>query len=68
MNTGNKCKYIKVDGASCSLNNNCRYPHCLADQLKEDIIDTIDSENSGLSAEDRLSEIKRIIAEDDILN
>lgn len=24
----NKCKHIKVDGASCTLNNNCTYPNC----------------------------------------
>jgi len=23
-----KCKYIKREGASCFLNNNCKYPNC----------------------------------------
>lgn len=23
-----KCKYIKKNGSSCSLNNNCKYPFC----------------------------------------
>lgn len=23
-----RCKYIKREGESCSLNNNCRYPDC----------------------------------------
>ena len=22
------CKYIKKEGASCSLNNKCKYPEC----------------------------------------
>lgn len=22
------CKYIKKEGASCSLNNKCKYPNC----------------------------------------
>ena len=24
-----KCKYVHMEGASCSLNNNCRYPNCI---------------------------------------
>ena len=38
------CKYIKKEGASCSLNNNCKYPNCTENQqniLKQlnDIVD-----------------------------
>ena len=33
----------------------------LYQDLKEDIIDIIDSENSGLSAEQRLNEIKKLV-------
>lgn len=30
-----KCRYIKKKGASCSLNNNCRYPNCDDYEQKE---------------------------------
>ena len=26
-----KCKYIKKEGSSCSLNNKCKYPNCEMD-------------------------------------
>jgi len=26
--TLHKCKYVKRDGESCTLNNNCKYPNC----------------------------------------
>jgi hypothetical protein len=28
-----KCKYIKREGDSCSLNNNCKYPACTKDYM-----------------------------------
>lgn len=27
------CKYIKKEGAGCSLNNNCRYPKCISGNI-----------------------------------
>lgn len=30
------CRYVKVDGASCSLNDNCQYPNCTKEENKEE--------------------------------
>lgn len=30
----NKCKYIKREGESCTLNNNCTYPNCTPQRTK----------------------------------
>ncbi len=32
MDNKHICKYIKKEGASCSLNNNCKYPNCTKNQ------------------------------------
>ena len=29
-----KCKYVKREGESCTLNNNCRYPNCPSEDKK----------------------------------
>ena len=28
VDTNKRCKYIKREGESCTLNNNCTYPNC----------------------------------------
>jgi len=44
-----KCKYIKKEGSSCSLNNNCKYPKCEMNYTKntQDAINFIRSELSN---------------------
>jgi hypothetical protein len=32
------CKNVKIEGSSCSYNNNCKYPNCVTAQLPESFL------------------------------
>jgi len=32
-----ECKYVRREGESCTLNNNCRYPNCPPPMTKEQL-------------------------------
>ena len=33
------CKYVKKEGAGCSMNNFCNYPNCVIEQLQKELED-----------------------------
>ncbi|AGO47689.1 hypothetical protein Phi4:1_gp152 [Cellulophaga phage phi4:1] len=35
MEKEEKCQYVKREGESCTLNNNCTFPNCIDKTLKK---------------------------------